>query len=470
MLKLKNNIYSEYIAIVEDVRYLKKEIGLRKKKLCIIKSDFTNLHLIRSFCNKYPHIEVWLVASEICRKNILLANSNGVKKVLKEPIDAKVIEKFFEKRDKTTVTKPIVGIPKYNSLKGLKVMVVDDNQMNVDLLVETLSILGINLTTSIKPLEAVKVVKEEHFDLFLLDIMMPELSGFELSNIIKRTDINKDSLVVFISALSDSEHKITSYNLGSCAYIEKPFDVAVVRSQIYNLLKTKQLKEALKEKKENFLAMVTHDLKTPVYAEIYALELLNKNSDKLDGVQKEIIADVLNAARYMKTLVENLMLKYNIENEKLNLNRKICSLERLTISCIEDTKYLFDEKSMKYILRSKARNCSAMMDGVEIKRVIHNLITNSIEHGIKDSEIIIEIDEIPDYVSFAITNYGIGYAISSIDDILQKRINAQEKEKKINSGLGLYIAKRIIEAHNGKIALESEVNQFVKMKFFIPKR
>lgn len=467
MQELKNNIYKEFVVFVDNLRDLESISGLAKKKLCIAKTDFKDLYLIKRFNKKFPSLEIWLSSNEVNRKNILLANANGVKKVIPYPVDMKMVEKFFNKTDKSLQTVP--QIDNYASIKGMKVMVVDDNQMNVDLLGETLAVLGVQITSFIKPIEAAKAAREEKFDLFLLDIMMPEMSGFELAEIIKHTKLNSNATMVFISALSDSENKIASFNLGSAAYIEKPFDVAVVRSQIYNLLKTKRLEEALKDKKETFLSMVAHDLKTPIYAEICALELLNKNPDNMDGLQKEILTDILNAAKYMKNLVENLTHKYNSESDTLVLKKSLCSIKNIVISCIEDTKYLFEERNLKYILNCSNANYQAMMDEIEIKRVIHNLIMNAIEHGIRKSKVIMDLKESSQFLIFSITNFGIGLDVKQSDDIFKKYITCTEKHKKVNSGLGLYIAKRIIEAHGGHIKVESEINKYVRFVFTIPK-
>lgn len=467
MQELINNVENEKLIFVESLKDLEKINGLSKKRLCIAKTDFKDLYIIKKINKKYPDLEIWLTSSEISRKNILLANSSGVKNIIPYPVDIRLIQKYFQKQNKTESL--TAEIPNYRSLKGLKVMVVDDNQMNIDLLKETLSVLELDIKTFLKPIEASKIVNDEKFDLFLLDIMMPEMSGFELANIIKRTKINSDTPIMFISALSDSENKIMGYNIGSCAYIEKPFDIAVVRSQIYNMLKTKSLQDALNDKKETFLAMVTHDLKTPIYAEICALELLNKNRDKIDCIQTEIISDILSAAKYMKNLVENITQKYKVENENLVLQKTQCSLKDIVISCIEDTKYLFEEKFIRYILNCSAKNLYAYIDELEIKRVVHNLIINTIEHGIAKSKVIMDIKESEKFLIFSITNFGTGLEIKNSDDIFLKYVSYADKHKKVNSGLGLYIAKKIIDAHCGKIKVESEANKYVKFTFSIPR-
>lgn len=468
MQELVNRAENERIIFVEDFRELKGVKNLSLKKLCIIKTDFKNINQIKKFCKTHPNLEVWIASTEISRKNILSANSCGVKNVIQYPVDTKIIHDYFKKKDKTKKSEVETANPYY--LKGLRVMIVDDNQMNIDLLVETLSSMGLEITTFLKPIEAAKAVNHVKFDLFLLDIMMPEMSGFDLANVIKSTKLNADTPIMFISALSDPENKIRSFNLGSCAYIEKPFNVSVVRSQIYNALKTKKLQEALQDRKETFLAMVTHDLKTPVNAEICALELLLKNyNTELDGLQNEIIKDILGAAKYMKTLVDNILHKYKFDNETLNLNKQHNSLKMLIVECIEETKYLFEEKNQQLVFNCSVRNSDAVVDGIEIKRVIHNLLINSIEYGYKESKIIAELYETKNEYVVSIKNSCHGIELKNTNDVFDKFVTMSEQNKKAGTGLGLYISKRIIEAHGGTICAESKIDDYTKMTFTLPK-
>ena len=145
------------------------------------------MYLVKRLNKKFPNLEIWLTSNDISRKNILLANASGVKNVISYPVDIKLVQKYFNNHKEHGVTLP--EVTNYASLKGLKVMIVDDNRMNIDLLVETLGTLDLDITTFLKPVEASKIAVKEKFDLFLLDIMMPEMSGFELAEIIKHSKI-----------------------------------------------------------------------------------------------------------------------------------------------------------------------------------------------------------------------------------------------------------------------------------------
>lgn len=467
MINLIKQADNKRVIFVNNINELNKAGNLNEKKLCIIKTDFKDLHKLKLVQQKFPHLEIWLCAEVISRKDMMLANSLNIKNVIQYPFDIKIINDFFKNKTKDSAD-CIQETPVW--LKGLKVMIVDDNPMNVELLAETLANSGLNITTFLKPVDAGIAASKEKFDLFLLDIMMPDMSGFELAQIIKDSEINEDSPIMFISALSDSENKIMGYNLGSCAYIEKPFDVNVVRSQIINTLKTKQLQMAMNNKKETFIAMVTHDLKSPVNAEIAALEMLAQNYlHSANDIEKEIVSDVLGATKYMKNLIDNILNKYSYDYNEITLNKEVHVLNNLIIESIEETKYLMREKGLKVEYQNKSKRSSAMIDYLEIKRVVHNLLMNAIEYSPKNSKIALELSENKKYLVFSVKNKNKGIPIENPDEIFNKFVSYANKHKRVGSGLGLYIAKRIIDAHNGSIHIDTKREGYVRFVFTLPK-
>lgn len=455
-----SKVENETMVFVEDFKKLSSVANLSDKKLCIIKTNFKDINRIKKFCKNYPELEVWLASEEISRKNVLAANACGVKNVIAYPVETQLIHDFFRNKDTPVQSE----FHTENFLKGLKIMIVDDNKQNVDLLVETLAPMELEISAFLKPKEAAQMVNLHKFDLFLLDIMMPEISGFDLAKIIKNSALNAHTPIMFISALCDPENKIRGFNLGSQAYIEKPFNINVVRSQIFNMLKTKSLQDALYDKKETFMAMVTHDLKSPVNAEICALEILLANQkSSLDSFQKEIINDMLGAAKYMKTLLDNVLNKYKIEQGNLSINPAQHSLERLITECIEETKYLFASKNQIPVFKCGARNSEIFIDYIEIKRVLHNLLINANEHGYKDSKIEMELGNAADMLVFSIKNHS---HMTNPDAIFDRNF----REKSLGAGLGLFISEKIIEAHNGTISAEITPDSCMKITFTLPKR
>lgn len=456
------------VLFLDKVDDFEKQKDITSKELCIIKTDFKNLSPLKKIMAKYPDMEIWLTGENITREKIFLANKYDIKNVLPYPYDYKPIDEFFKRKYKNSAVAVAEEIPPW--IKGMKVMIVDDNKMNVELLEETLSGTGLDITSCTNPFDAEHAVMRERFDLFLLDVMMPDMSGFELGEIIKNSNLNSKSLMMFISALSDSENKITGYNLGSVAYIEKPFDVDVVRSQIINALKTKQLNDAMNDTKESFLTMVAHDLKSPVNSEIMALELLLKNFNlSQDDYKESIITDILGATKYMKNLLENIINKYKYDNNRFLLTKDLTSVKNLVEESIEETKYMMGDKNQRIHLTNRLKTKKIMLDYLEIKRVMHNLLTNAIEYAPRNSIIEIDLSENKNFVVFSIRNENKGIVIKNPDELFDKFVSRAKENKKISSGLGLYIAKKIVTSHNGTIKVDVKDPKYVRFIFTLPK-
>lgn len=464
---LKNNFNRKFI-FIEDVFSIKK---IRPEiKLCIIKSDFDKAELkyIKKLQATNRNTEIWICSNCPSKENIIFANKIGIKTIVSSPIDFKMVEDFFIKERGIIEKKADVEFD-YSSVANSKVMIVDDNLMNVELLEEILSKFGLNISTFLKPKEACQAMLHEKFDLFLLDIMMPEMSGFELAKKIKDTPHNHNTPIIFISALSDSDNKIKSYNLGSFAYIEKPFDVNMIKSQIYNILKNQKAQDIITSDKENFLATVAHDLKTPINAGINALNLLlDKNLGELEDDQHELIEDILNSTKFMQDMVENILCKNKIEGDKINLSKNVYSMKELIEHCIELTKYILVPKQQKIKFECKLDNTLIPMDFLEMKRAVHNLIANASEYSPEGNEILIKIFKEGSGIGFYVQDYGKGIDLVNQQDVFLQYMSFAKKYKKVGSGLGLYITKRIVEAHGGEITLKSKLGFGTKITVLLP--
>ena len=212
--------------------------------IAILTADITNNKaLIKKLINNCPKTEFWLATSTMKREIILLANNLGFKNILTPPINEDVIKDYFNKNCAETLSPPTSK--NFEPLIGSKIMIVDDNIMNIQLLEEVLKGLEIHLDTFTKPQITLDKINTEEYDLFLLDILMPDMSGFELASFIKQSKLNKSKPIVFMSALGDKEYKITGFESGASHYIEKPYDIKLVRHQIYNILREEYEKKQL---------------------------------------------------------------------------------------------------------------------------------------------------------------------------------------------------------------------------------
>jgi len=440
-----------------------------EQDLCIIVADFkSNPQQIGELVKTNLNTKFWLAAKNLTREEILFANSIGIKNVIPYPIDEKIINTYLEAE--TVVS--LVNDSEQEILPPLcdvKVMIVDDNTMNIQLLEEVVRGLGIALEVFTQPQNAFERIREEKFDLFLLDILMPDVSGFEIAEYIKNSDKNVDSPIIFVSALSDYEYKISGYDAGACHYIEKPYDVSIVRKQIYNILKQEEAKKIFNKSKDEYLAMITHDLKTPIAAEITALQLLlKKKLGELNTSQQEILSDILSSAKFKKTMADNILCSYKQDNSSPQLKLERQNLVEIINECLDETKYMLIDKELKSEIYINVENAFVMVDYIEIKRVINNLVANAIDYAPQGSTIIIRLSKSAGEFLFSVSDMGCGINLKDPNDIFENNLTLAKETKRIGFGLGLSISKNIVTAHGGRIFAESKLGQGTTITFTIP--
>ena len=454
------------IVFVNDSKELTGVKGLSNKRLCIIKTNFSDINKIKKLCKSHPKMEVWLACEDIRRENIITANMCGIKNVIQYPINNDVVKDLLNNSDLTAIRKNDFENDITN-LKNLKVMIVDDNIFNTQLLEETLKPLDLNLKIYNKPLVAAKIIEEEKFDLFLLDIMMPELSGYELAKIIKNSSENNNTPIIFISALSDNENKLKSFNSGSYIFIEKPFNIEILKSQICSLLKEQREKEECIKLHDSYMAMLTHDMKGPVQAEIAALKFL-LNKDQFSEENREILYDMLSSSKYLQNLVTNVLYKYKSDYGTFEINKELNSLKVLISEACDEMQYIAIEKNSCIRVQYKSNIEKLFFDYNELKRVLHNILTNAIKHSYMNSDIFIDIENDNKNIIVSIKNSGEGIPQDLQQNVFDQFVSYCKHSKSVNLGLGLHICKQIIKAHNGTIKMESIPKEYTKITFTLP--
>ena len=223
----------------------------------------------------------------------------------------------------------------------------------------------------------------------------------------------------------------------------------------------------ISQDKETLFAMITHDLKNPITAGMVAIKLLeDKKLSPLNPYQKEIVTNIAGNYKYMKNLIENLLDRYRVINNQYKINKQPANFLELITSAVEEYRFLFEEKNQSIIFSSSVRNVFVNLDILEIKRVINNLITNASNYAPRNSEIKIFLYKDKKSVFCSIENEGCNFQSSR--NIFDKFCTGGKNMETISLGLGLYISKQIIEAHNGTIHMDSKFDNYTKITFSVP--
>ena len=242
--------------------------------------------------------------------------------------------------------------------------------------------------------------------------------------------------------------------------------IILIICAIYEYITLAKYKK-LNEKNKSFLAAISHDLKSPAYAQINMLNLLlNGNFGKLNPEQYEMIKLTCTSSKYMSRLVGNILTNYEYESHMLKLKKIEFDLYTLIKKICNENKYLADEKEQKIVLAAIPDEYTIYGDELQIERVILNLLSNAIKYGYQNSPIIITLKKIKDNVHFGITNKSNPIPKKDLKNIFKKY--TKSKNSNVNStGLGLYIARKIIKMHNGTISAYSNSDGDCTFEFIL---
>lgn len=226
--------------------------------------------------------------------------------------------------------------------------------------------------------------------------------------------------------------------------------------------------------KSEFLSVSAHQLRTPLASLKWSLEtLLEEKAGKLNEEQKKIIEKTFNSTQRMLDLVNDLLNVAKIEEGKYVFKKVPTDLEKLTKMAIDSFEDRIKEKQIQLEFRVPLKKLPKIkIDPEKMSLVIQNLLDNAIRYNFPGGMITISLDSKNEKIEFSIKDTGIGIPESEKENIFQKFFRASNamKTETEGSGLGLFVAKNIVEAHSGRIWFESQEGQGTTFYFTLPLR
>ncbi|MCX7944530.1 MAG: hybrid sensor histidine kinase/response regulator [Deltaproteobacteria bacterium] len=369
-----------------------------------------------------------------------------------------------------------------------RVLIVDDSPENLRVLGSILSErYRVNVANSGR--RALEILNEyKDFDVIILDIVMPEMDGVELCKSIKVKDEFREVPVIFISGLSDIDDKKSAFEVGGVDYIVKPFEKEEVIMRVETHLRIRRLQKELISKnreleanykrlkeleqlKDNLTNMIVHDLRSPLTGIISMFEILKMECESSENRNMmEYIKSGYLAANSLLDMINSLLDIARLEEGKLPLNVGIHNASQIVYSAISFVSMNTKNTKGNEVVPDIKADVRVICDADLIRRVLINLITNSIKHSNSKSPIKVVVQSLNSFAMFSVIDDGIGIPKEYHDKIFEKfgQVEIRGKNKKYSTGLGLTFCKLVVEAHNGTIGVESEVGKGSKFYFTIP--
>ena len=362
-----------------------------------------------------------------------------------------------------------------NKGKGV-VLAVDDNPANLGLLFDVLDDSGFEVLVAQSGESALKRAEATLPEIVLLDIMMPDIDGFETCRRLKANEATRHIPVIFMTAVTGTADKVKGFELGAVDYITKPIQPEEVLSRVKTHLTIQRLQWELQEKnrklavslekeqelnqlKSRFISLVSHEFKTPLTTIMLSSNLLKRYGARMPPEkQTEELHVIEKAVHHMNTLLEDVLTISRGEAGKVEYQPEPTGVIELVQKLIKRFEALSQGKH-EFVFSSQKADGEFLTDPKLLDHILSNLLSNAMKYSPQGGTISCELSEENAELIFRVRDEGIG--ISEADQqLLFEHFHRGENARHIQgTGLGLAIVKHLVEVHGGSIAVESTLNQ-----------
>lgn len=373
-----------------------------------------------------------------------------------------------------------------------QILIVDDEKEIADLIEVYLKNDGYTVHKFYNGLDALECIETQKMDLAILDVMLPDIDGFRICQKIREQYFYP---IIILTAKVEDTDKIMGLTIGADDYITKPFNplevVARVKTQLRryvrynnaantkeidapiaehdvrgliinkNTLEQRKLAAELSEQRKNDLVVyLAHDLKTPLTSVIGYLTLLRDENKISEELREKYLSISLEKAEHLEDLINEFfeITRFNLSNITLEYSR--VNLTRMLEQLTYEFKPMFLEKNLKCELEI-APDTMIKCDVNKMQRVFDNLLRNAVNYSFDDSTIHIAVKQNGENLCIQFTNCGNTIPKEKLVRIFEQfyRLDVARSSRSGGAGLGLAVAKEIVELHNGTITAKSENEQ-----------
>lgn len=265
--------------------------------------------------------------------------------------------------------------------------------------------------------------------------------------------------------MSDISRVLTTF-FGFIFYLMLP---RIIKYSTYEpLIRTVDYNK-ISEQKDTFVAALSHDIKSPIISQIASLNMLLRGDfGKLSAEQEGIIKSNVSSCNYILQMLFTLLATYQFENGQTSLVMEEFDSVEMVEGCINELKSLAKENGQIIETTFETENNLIRADKIQIKRVMMNLITNAITYGFRNTEIKITVIFESGFFRFNIENKSPYIPDEKLSLLFKKFSSPYFRNPKSGTGLGLYLSRKIVEAHGGSIMAESFEDNRNLFSFIIP--
>jgi two-component system sensor histidine kinase/response regulator len=370
--------------------------------------------------------------------------------------------------------------------EGSRLLVADDNEMNRDVLSRQLKRQGHWVQTAINGREALQLARAGSFDVILLDVMMPELNGYDTLRELKADPDLRHIPVIMISALDEMESIVRCIEMGAEDYLPKSFDPVLLKARIGASLEKKRLRDReivlfqqleenykklqeLESLRDSLTHMVIHDLRTPLTSLLTGMQSL-ESLGELNEFQNEFVEIAISGGETLLSMINDLLDISKMEDGSLRLERLNIEADTVIETALRQVRQLAAEKNLTLEADISPQLGTIAVDEEKLRRALVNLLGNAVKFTPNNGKITLSAHPDGAEAVFKVADTGEGIPKESFQRIFEKfgQVENRKAGRKLSTGLGLTFCKMVAEAHGGRIWVESELGQGSTFIFAIP--
>jgi two-component system, sensor histidine kinase and response regulator len=333
-----------------------------------------------------------------------------------------------------------------------KILIVEDEPDVAELIRYNLEKENYRTIVACSGAEALQAAEVHAPDLMLLDIMLPDLSGWDVCRILRDSVKSHSIPILMLTALSSEEARIKGLSLGADDFVTKPFSIKELSLRIRKIIdRHTTLRSLLETEKEKDLALryLVHELKNSVtvIGGFSALALKKRDPENY-------LARINAVAKHADSLLNNASLLSRLEMREGSLPMGSVDLGALIEETVDSFRDLAKQRQIEIAFMEKTSS-EVLGDTSAVRQVLINLISNAVKFSRNGARVWIGLTEEMQWTHLTVKDEGSGIPPNEIPRIFDRFYRATGSEQIQGAGLGLYIAKLLVEAMAGRISVES---------------
>ncbi len=364
-----------------------------------------------------------------------------------------------------------------------RVVVVDDSDLTSDVLVRHMRLEGHDAIAYLDPVEGLKAIKADPPDVVLLDVMMPGINGMQVLEELRSFPATAELPVIMLTALSETQDIVRGLELGANDYLVKPPQYEVLAARVRTQISLKRLQDQrrrdlaelreLNAIKDKFLQIAAHDLRNPVNNIIIGLEILSRTEPHLTQQIPDfdtVISMMQGATDVMRSIINDFLDLQAIRTGKVELRRQPVALNDLISSVIQQYQAYAESKEVALRVQLEDSLPQTQADPDRLVQVVGNLVSNAIKFSSTGASVGVRTHLMEGQIVVEVADNGPGIREEELPLLFQEfaRLSNKPTGGEKSSGVGLSIAKHLVELHGGSIGVQSVVGKGSLFWFSLP--